>query len=143
MNSIKGNFNKESGFSLLELTVVIVIIGILSAIAVPIYINSQKEAYISTLKSDVTNLSTSVGVKASDQDYRAAAAVINYSAAERTKFQSAGNTLAIKYNAALNDYCIQGTRTLKTTNDTQVFFILSDRNMATGACPATYSVTVI
>lgn len=142
MNFMKNKFNKESGFSLVELTVVIVIIGILSAIALPIYFNSQKEAHISTLKTDVTNLATSVGVKAADRDYDDTS-VISYSATERTKFQSNGNTLIIKFDPALNDYCIQGIKTIKTTNDTQVFFILSDRNIATGACPTSYSVTVI
>lgn len=53
---IKKNKNiNEEGFTLIEIVAVVLIIGILVAISVPVYINQQKEAYISTLKSDLKN----------------------------------------------------------------------------------------
>ncbi|WP_025821329.1 prepilin-type N-terminal cleavage/methylation domain-containing protein [Shewanella marina] len=42
--------NKQQGFTLIELVVVIIILGILAVIAVPKFINIQNDARISTLK---------------------------------------------------------------------------------------------
>ena len=60
--------NQKKGFTLIELLIVVVIIGILAAIAIPKFANTKEKAYIASMKSDLRNLVTAQEAYFSDNN---------------------------------------------------------------------------
>jgi type IV pilus assembly protein PilA len=75
--ALRKSLNKENdkGFTLIELLVVIIIIGILAAIAIPIFLNQRKKATESSMKSDARTIATQMETAFTDtQQYPTAIA---------------------------------------------------------------------
>ena len=71
----------RKGFTLIELLIVVVIIGILAAIAIPKFANTKEKAYVAAMKSDLRNMVTAQEAYFSDNTTYAAStgALTNYS----------------------------------------------------------------
>ena len=96
----------RKGFTLIELLIVVVIIGILAAIAIPKFANTKQKAIVASMKSDLRNLVTAQEAFFSDNnDYAGgttnAAQVNGTAGAGKVTFvPSQGNVLVLTYGSA-------------------------------------------
>jgi prepilin-type N-terminal cleavage/methylation domain-containing protein len=79
----------NKGFTLIELLIVVVIIGILAAIAIPKFSATREKAYFAALKSDLKNLASQQEIYYSDNySYTTSATALEF-------VQSDGSNVAI------------------------------------------------
>lgn len=82
------NRTPKKGFTLIELLIVVVIIGILAAIAIPKFADTKEKAYITAMKSDLKNMVSGAEAFFSDNNTYA-----GYDASANFPTGSAGVTL--------------------------------------------------
>ncbi|MEO8107971.1 MAG: prepilin-type N-terminal cleavage/methylation domain-containing protein [Actinomycetes bacterium] len=124
----KAQEENEGGFTLIELLVVIIIIGILAAIAIPVFLNQREKATESGMKSDLRTQANEIETAYTDtQAYPASGA------APVVKKSDTATTLTYTLDASGQSYCILAVNT-KVTN--KWFYDSNGGGLGLGAaCP--------
>lgn len=107
LSNLKKYNKSEEGFTLIELMIVVVIIGILAAIAIPIFANQQKAAIDATTKSDMKTAKIAMQTYLASHSKKAVIDNLGVTSSERTIFTTEGS-LTTAYNPSIPQTIVQG-----------------------------------
>ena len=129
----------RKGFTLIELLIVVVIIGILAAIAIPKFANTKEKAVVASMKSDLKNLVAAQEAFFSDnQDYAGSVGATQTNgtagAGVMAFTPSANNVIDMNYTSAAGwSATVTNATVTSTSNDVCGIFVGDAATFAGGA----------
>ena len=101
--------DREAGFTLIELLVVVAIIGILAAIAIPVFLNQRASARDASVKADLNGIAKVMETVYADQGAYPDGANDQMAAFDAaTPVTSPGNAIVIEADATTSSFRISG-----------------------------------
>jgi type II secretion system protein G len=137
----------ESGFTLIELLVVMIIIGILAAIAIPVFLNQRKNAVDSSQKSDLRTIANELeSVYTDTEAYPAASSFTSATTTNQTTTittgvttrTSKGNTFTYALNTNVDAFCVVSSNTKGTHSWVYVSSQGGLQSPTVTACPTSW-----